>query len=79
MGWIRLKWLYETKEVRKSSNKKFILEAVKVNFILEAGKNFFSYDPYGFIKNKLEIKNWVKNDKLDEIKNLPKNEQTNLN
>ena len=72
-------WLYDTKQVRKSFNKKLILESVKVNSILEAGKNFFSYDPYGFIKNKLEVKNWVKNDKLNEIKNLPKNEQTNLN
>ena len=74
-----IKWLYDTKEVRKSSNNKFILESVNVNFILEAGKSFLTHDPYGLVKNKLEVKNWVKNDKLNEINNLPKNEQTNLN
>ena len=50
-----IKWLYDTKGVRKTSNKKLILESINVNDILESGRNFLSYDPYGLIKNKLEI------------------------
>ena len=74
-----IKSLYDTNGVRKSSNKRLLLQSINVKNILEAGKNFLSDDPYGLIENKLEIKNWVKNDKLDEINSLPEDERSILN
>ena len=68
-----------TKGIKKSSNKKLLLQSISVRNILKAGKIFLSNDPYGLIKNKLEIKNWVKNNKLNEINSLPKDERSNLN
>jgi len=74
-----IKSLDGTKGIKKSSNKKLLLQSISVRNILKAGKIFLSNDPYGLIKNKLEIKNWVKNNKLNEINSLPKDERSNLN
>ena len=62
-------------------NDKIYLDLSNVKF--ENKLNYKKYETSSQLLTKTdldkEVKNWVKNDKLNEIKSLPKNEQTNLN
>jgi aminoglycoside N3'-acetyltransferase len=52
---------------KKSSNKYFQLESVKANCLDDIGNKIFSKDPWVIVKNKKNIKDWIKNKKEGEV------------
>jgi len=55
------------KSYKKSSNQIFSLESVKTSCLDEIGNKIFSKNPWIIIKNKKDIKNWIKNKKTEEV------------
>jgi hypothetical protein len=55
------------KSYKKSSNQTFSLESVKTSCLDEIGNKIFSKNPWIIIKNKKDIKDWIKNKKTEEV------------
>jgi aminoglycoside N3'-acetyltransferase len=56
-----------SKSYKKSSNQTFNLESVKTSCLDEIGNKIFSKNPWIIIKNKKDIKDWIKNKKTEEV------------
>ena len=56
-----------SKSYRKSSNETFNLESVKASCLDEIGNKIFSKDPWIIVKNKKNIKEWIKSKKTKEV------------
>ena len=52
---------------KKSSNQTFNLESVKASCLDKIGNKIFSKNPWIIVKNKKDVKEWIKNKKAKEV------------
>jgi aminoglycoside N3'-acetyltransferase len=56
-----------SKSYKKSSNQIFNLESVKTSCLDKIGNKIFSKNPWIIVKNKRNIKDWIKRKKIKEV------------
>ena len=61
-----ISYIKRSKSYKKSSNLNFNLESVNASCLDKIGNKIFSKDPWIIVKNKNDIKNWIKNKKTKE-------------
>ena len=62
-----IKFIRKSKSFKKSENKDIVFESIKTSCLNKIGKKIFSKNPWIIIKNKKETKNWIKNEKVNEV------------
>jgi hypothetical protein len=55
------------------------VESVTAKVVQEAGLSILQENPYGLVKNANEVREWVANDRLNEIRALPPGDQSPFN
>ena len=60
-------YIKRSKSYKKSSNPNFNLESVQTSCLDNIGNKIFSRNPWIIIKNKKEIKAWIKSKKAKEV------------
>ena len=60
-------YIKSSKSYKKSSNQTFNLESVKASCLDKIGNKIFSKNPWIIIKNKKDVKEWIKNKKAKEV------------
>ena len=60
-------YIKSSKSYKKSSNQNFNLESVKASCLDKIGNKIFSKNPWVIVKNKKDIKEWIKNKKAKEV------------
>lgn len=62
-----IRYIKSSKSYRKSSNRSLNLESIKASCIDKIGNKIFSNNPWIIVKNKKDIKEWIKKNKEKEI------------
>ena len=62
--------LISKNKIFKSKNPYFPIESVNIKDYVDETLDMLSENPYAYIKNVTEVKNWVENSKKNEINNL---------
>ena len=61
-----IKKIQASNSFKKNSSKEFTFESIEAKCLDKIGKIFFSKNPWMIVKNKNEVKNWIKKEKIIE-------------
>ena len=62
-----VRFIRNSKSFKKTNNKDIVFESIKTSCLDKIGKIKFYKNPWVIIKNKVQTKNWIKNEKKYEM------------